>query len=565
MSRPRRHPSLAGSRGLYLVAAIVGLGLLVGPVRAAAAPPDSAPQSPLEGPREPDQQPGVERPQPAPERPEPGDPAPAAPVPAAAAGESASSPPSGPSRPGVSVPRGELVEGPIERNVEIVALQIRGRKQVTAKQVIEALEAEGLVEGERVLWPEDPRIDAAVDRLAATGYFDQVAIRLVPVSRESDLASLVVDLHERGSLVVGDVHAAGSLLTPFAGGFELMDRNLAGSRVHLGGAFVVGTPARGVPESRRQQAYKIYTELPVVAGTPLGVVASAYAVLANEPYRVAGPDHDPDPSSFDTVGYSRFGGVLGITIPFRGDLRLGIDYRFEAIDNWRQGALIQTLPSGDTVDLDLHLHQGWHRLATAEFSFIWDERNRAAILGKGGHIRLDVQLSSPAIGSSYEYLRVLVGGGYSFRLPWGHWLTPSLWGGQIAGEAPRFEWILPGDLADWTPGRTMGLQYSTRWPVDVFKTGVNAYPLAQVGGRVDLEYGIPLFRRPRTSWVYGGYLYFGAGVFTFAGTAAQRRARRDAGELVAPVGLNADIGLKLDTSIGTFDISVGNILQRVPL
>jgi outer membrane protein insertion porin family len=460
---------------------------------------------------------------------------------------------------------GEVVEGPIERSVEIVALQIRGRKQVSARQVTEALDAENLLEGEQVFWPEDPRIDRAVQRLAATGYFDQVAIRLVPVSHRKDQASLVVDLHERGSLVVNEIHAAGSKLTPFAGGLDLMERNLAGTSVHLGAGFVVGTPAQGVPDSRRQHAYKIYTELPALAGTPVGAAASAYAILANEPFRIAGQDFDSNPSNFDTVRYSRFGGVLGVTIPFSPDLRLGIDFRFEAIDAALPEAPMRTLPDGEQKPIDLHLEDGLHYLSSAEFSFLWDERNRAAILGKGGFIRLDVQLSSPAIGSSYEYLRVLIGGGYSFRLPWAHWLTPSLWGGQIAGDAPRFELILPGDLSDWTPGRTMGLQYSTRWPVDTFKTGVNAYALARIGGRVDLEYSIPLFRRPRTSFVYGGYLFFSAGIFTLTGSRAERTERRNAGELVAPIGFNANFGLKLDTSIGTFDISVGNILRRVPL
>ncbi|KIG12901.1 surface antigen variable number repeat protein [Enhygromyxa salina] len=462
---------------------------------------------------------------------------------------------------------GVPVEGPIERTVHIVALQIRGRKQVAAKQVTEALEAEGIVEGQQVFWPEDPRIDRAVQRLAATGYFDQVAIRLVPVSRNSDSASLVVDLHERGSLVVRQLSAASSLLTPFAGGFDLTERNLAGSRVHLGAAFVVGTRARGVADDQRQQAYEVHTELPVVAGTPVGVVGSAYAILANEPYRVAGEDYDPDPSNFDTLRYSRYGSVVGVTIPVRSDLRLGIDFRFEAIDSDAGAAVdpTQTLPNGDLRELDLQLEDGLHFLSSAEFSLIWDQRNRAAIIGKGGHVRVDVQLSSPAIGSSYEYLRVLIGGGYSFRLPWGHWLTPSLWGGQIAGDAPRFEMILPGDLADWTPGRTMGLQYSTRWPVDTFKTGVNAYALARIGGRVDLEYGIPLFRRPQTSFVYGGYLFFSAGVFSLTGTQEQRSERRANGELAAPIGFNANLGLKLDTSIGTIDISVGNVLRRVPL
>lgn len=462
---------------------------------------------------------------------------------------------------------GEALEGPIERSVEIVSIQIHGRKQVAARQITEALEAEGLVEGELVFWPEDERIDQANQRLAATGYFDEVAIRLVPLAGDTaHRAILVVDVHERGSLVIQDIHAQSSRLTPFASGFEIVERNLAGSSVHLGAGFVLGTRPNGVDNRKRQHAYKLYTELPAVGGTPLGAAASAYVIRANEPYRVDGADHDTNPANFGTLPYDRYGGVVGVTLPFRADLTLGIDFRFEAVDaRLPTTAPTQTLPGGETVPIDLHLEDGLHYLSAAEFSFAWDQRSHAAILGKGGRIRLDVQLSSPALGSSYEYVRVLIGGGYSFRLPWGHWLTPSLWGAQIAGDAPRFELILPGDLADWTPGRTMGVQYSTRAPIDVFGTGVDAYGLGQLGGRVDLEYGVPLFRRPRTSFVYGGYLYLSTGIFTITGFRDERSRRRDAGELVAPVGFNADFGLKLDTSIGTFDISVGNILERAPL
>ena len=65
--------------------------------------------------------------------------------------------------------------------------------------------------------------------------------------------------------------------------------------------------------------------------------------------------------------------------------------------------------------------------------------------------------------------------------------------------------------------------------------------------------------------MYGGYLSLSAGVFTLTGDRDERRARTAAGLLAAPVGFNADFGLKLDTSIGTIDLSVGNVLRRVPL
>jgi outer membrane protein insertion porin family len=34
---------------------------------------------------------------------------------------------------------------------------------------------------------------------------------------------------------------------------------------------------------------------------------------------------------------------------------------------------------------------------------------------------------------------------------------------------------------------------------------------------------------------------------------------------VAPVGFNADFGLRLDTAVGTVSITVGNVLRRTPL
>jgi hypothetical protein len=56
-----------------------------------------------------------------------------------------------------------------------------------------------------------------------------------------------------------------------------------------------------------------------------------------------------------------------------------------------------------------------------------------------------------------------------------------------------------------------------------------------------------------------------AGVFTLVEDRSTRARRRDAGERVAPIGFNADLGLRLDTALGTVNISIGNVLRRTPL
>jgi hypothetical protein len=50
-----------------------------------------------------------------------------------------------------------------------------------------------------------------------------------------------------------------------------------------------------------------------------------------------------------------------------------------------------------------------------------------------------------------------------------------------------------------------------------------------------------------------------------AGDADERRRRREDGLSGTPVGLNGNFGLRLETGLGRVDISVGNVLRRVPL
>ena len=59
--------------------------------------------------------------------------------------------------------------------------------------------------------------------------------------------------------------------------------------------------------------------------------------------------------------------------------------------------------------------------------------------------------------------------------------------------------------------------------------------------------------------------FVSAGVFVVAGNRAMRDERQADGLMVAPPGFNANLGIRLDTSIGIIDISVGNVLRRLPL
>jgi outer membrane protein assembly factor BamA len=460
---------------------------------------------------------------------------------------------------------GRSTDGLVERSVEIVDVQIRGREQVALRQIEEALETEGLVAGTTVLWPEDARVDRARATLTATGYFRRVTLRLEPVDGSKSRGRLVVELEERGSLEVTNLYLGSSRLTPFRGGVELVERNFLGRSVHLGGGVIWATLPRDVPRAQRQQGYRLFAEAPRIASSPVGVFGSIYLLSASEPYRVEGEGDDPDPRLFRTVDYNRIGGKLGISVPATSEWRFAAAYRFERVDALTPTDPVWVRPDGEQRDVDIDLRSGVHRLTSLDIGVSWDGREQFASLGKGGRFGLDVELSSPFLGSQYEFVKVVLGGAYGFRLPWGHWLTPSVLTGQVAGDAPRFEQFYPGDLSAWTPGREMGLIYSTRSPFDVFGMGLDQHGFATMFGSADLEYSIPLFRRPRTKVIDGGHFFFSVGTYVLAGDRVQREQRRADGLPAAPVGLNGNLGLRLDTSLGRVDLSVGNVMERLPL
>lgn len=455
------------------------------------------------------------------------------------------------------------VEDPV-RVLRIDRVVIVGREQVSERQILGIVEREGLVAGAELLWPDDARIERVRDRLRATGYFKRVTLRVEPLPSAEDRVELYVDLTERSTVSIADVYLGSSRLTPFRGGIALAERNFLGRGVLLGGALIWGTQPV-VDRARRQQSYRLFAEAPRLLSAPLGLLAGGWFVSASEPYRVAGAEDDPDPSHFRSFEYDRIGGQVGVSFPVTTRLELAADYTFERVAAFMPTAPKRLDESGTLVDLDLHLRDGVTRHTSVDFGLTYDARDELFLVGQGGRFALDVQASSAATGSQYEYVKIVAAGAYSFRLPWRHWLTPSASGGQISGRAPVFERFYSGDLSSWTPGREQGLRYSTRNPIDVFGTGIDTREYGDLFGRFDLEYAWPLFRRTRTRGVYGGDLYLSLGVFTLMGDAAERSRRRAAGERLAPVGGAADLGLRLDTALGTFSISVGNVLRRTPL
>jgi hypothetical protein len=116
-----------------------------------------------------------------------------------------------------------------------------------------------------------------------------------------------------------------------------------------------------------------------------------------------------------------------------------------------------------------------------------------------------------------------------------------------------FDRFYVGDLNRLMTPRAHGLVLSTRPPFDLLATGADEFSYGDLAALAELQYAYRLFRRRGP--IYGGDLWVGAGVLGLAD--------RDADVGAADLGF--DVGVRLDTEIGIFELTIGNGLGRLPL
>ena len=105
----------------------------------------------------------------------------------------------------------------------------------------------GLAPGD-VISASDQRVEAARFRLLSRGFFLDVRLSLMRGKKRGS-AILLVEVEERGTIVINDLYPSTSAATTFWGGIDVSETNFLGRGVNLGGAFVVSTTPK-VPDAR---------------------------------------------------------------------------------------------------------------------------------------------------------------------------------------------------------------------------------------------------------------------------------------------------------------------------
>lgn len=425
--------------------------------------------------------------------------------------------------------------GPV---VTIERIDVVGNVLTAARLIERAL----LVHQGDALRTGDPRLRNSRYRVLALGYFVDAQVRLDRGSARGQVV-LTVEVWERGTFILNRIFLGASTATPLWAGLDVGDGNFLGSGLTVSGAFVVAR-APVWEGGETQWALRLRYSDPSVLGLPLGLRAVFLYNQASEGEERAAPTATPvdDPDNYLGFGYTRIGGKLGVSWEPTRSVSLLADVRLERVE---------ADPSRRT-----YLEAGTSRVATVAVGLERDTRSDPVLPQAGDHAYVDVEGGGRATGSDYSYARL--------RGRWQHWwpvvgerhvLSLAARGGIVFGRPPGFDLIYVSELDRLLPPRPLDLSVSTQRPLDLFGQNSAAPRLGTAGGVVEVEYRYRLFRRTRR--VYGGDLFVAAGVFGL---------RNDLdGYADYAIDVSCDLGVRLDTEVGIFEVSFANALGRLPL
>jgi outer membrane protein assembly factor BamA len=404
----------------------------------------------------------------------------------------------------------------------------------------------------------DPRLVEAKYRVLGLGYFKSVETRLGRGSRHGHVI-LYVDVEERGTITLEQLYIGTTEITPFWGGLDVTERNFFGTGVSIGAAFVATARTR-VPAGEHQKAFELRLGKAALGDSRLGLEVATYFIDASEPYRVRGEYDDGGRENFDAFSIRRIGTRVTALWTLDPWQRVGLTGRFEHVETERPLLPTYTDPAGREGYIDLYLRPGRTRVASGAILYDRDTRSEPVLTTSGNRLRLRGEVGSELLGGSYEFGTILA--------KYEHWwpifterqaVSLHLTGGLVVGNAPRFDRLYVGDLNRLLTPRLMGLVVSTV-PARHFGSNGAVETYGEIGAVVGGEYSYRLFAGK--NFVYGGNLFAGFGFWSLA--SSDRSIIRDEPLAKAlPIGMYADAGLRLDTEIGIFELSIANAIGRV--
>jgi outer membrane protein insertion porin family len=450
----------------------------------------------------------------------------------------------------------------------------------------------------------DPEIDALRYRLLGTGWYDTVELSLKRGKRPGWVV-LVIQVEERRTLVFQEL-AVGlgwsvKHIDPNDGpssqpkrkpepylGLAIADTNFLGTGKTVGGELLLSPHQQGIalgysdPVLRSSNwAFRtratFVNGLEYFGGDENVQVSTRCPDVGEEPERAL--EKCQSNSRAAVVDYLRGGLSLGTGRDVGAYTRLSLDWRGDIVNvpSWgipeaaveQRGRNSALAPNA----IDFAIEPGTSFVSTVSIGITYDKRDSAILPSKGTLASFLGDLASPLIGSDYQFVRLQAHFNHWFFLRWQHTIRLGLFAGALFGNAPFFYKFFVTDLTDLQPSRILGLNLDHRPAPNLFGvlqcgraydancgTAIAQMRQEELAARIDVEYVWPLVRG-RRKFLKGADAYFLIGLYGLADPKDFQVAMPGySGISRLPVDLTADMGVRLDTQIGVFQIGLAKML-----
>ena len=175
-------------------------------------------------------------------------------------------------------------------------------------------------------------------------------------------------------------------------------------------------------------------------------------------------------------------------------------------------------------------------------------------------IALSLEVASGLFGSSYNYVKGVVEASFYRPMPRGHALGFHLFVGRNRRRRAVLRSVLHRRSEPAAAAAGAGHQLLDAASRNLLNTSIASHRYDEYAARALVEYAIPIWRR--RGFVYGGDAFAPSVCSAWPARAtSSRRANRASTSL--PIDLTGDLGIRLDTYVGIFTISIANALSRI--
>ena len=372
-----------------------------------------------------------------------------------------------------------------------------------------------------------------------------------PARRRRGGVVLVVEVEERGTIVINELFPSTSAATAFWGGADCRRPISSGA----GSTWAAGSSHRRRRWCRGPRAAWVCgcarRSHPSAVPTASACRPPGLYNDGSEFFRVAGADDDSNPADFVASRVKRAGGVLGIGKDFGRRLHAGLDFR--------QEALTAELPSpAAAARRRLHDRAGRqpagdrHRQRRPRYALRSDPspfRHARRAVGGGGE---------GLLGSSYQFVKTV-----ARRRSTGRCRAGTRWGFTCSAadrrRSPYFDRFFIGDLNLLLPRRALGINFSTLSSPNLLA------PASPTTATINTRAACWSNTRSRSGGGRGSSTAAtssppsACSAWPATGTSAPPGTT---GFHSLPIDLTGDIGLRLDTYVGIFTISITNAISR---